>query len=263
MGLKGPALLLFTAGLAAGQTLAPTGDLKFEVASFKPTSHSAADSYSLQPTSGGTRYVGTNLALNTYVFAAFQVRLDLTAGNPDWLGTERYDLNAVAERPSTLDQLHIMLQNLLIDRMKLRYHLRQKEMPAPVLSVAKKGPKNLTPHPLATGTDFLLDEEYLQASRVEWTAHCSSMDLLAFRISRLLRETVVNETGLSGCFDFGLKFVTGPSPEPGKGVNGIPTDFSGPQIFDALEAQLGLKLEQKKARVEIMVIDHAERPTED
>lgn len=214
----------------------------------------------------GTRYVGTNLDLRTYLMTAFQVRPEQIVGGPAWLRTERYNLNAKAGKPSTLDQLHTMLQNLLIERMKLRYHIEKKEMAAEVLSVAKNGPKSLKPHPDATGTDFFLDQEMPQLAHVRLAAHCASMDFMAFRLSQALNGPVVNQTGLAGCFDFELKYVQGPPPAPGKEVvivNGVSLDLSGPRIYDALEEQLGLKLESKRAPVNTMVIDYAEKPAED
>ncbi len=92
------------------------------------------------------------------------------------------------------------------------------------------------------------------------------MDLLVFWLGQNVDQHVVNHTGLDGCWDFAMTFVRGTSPEPGKEMqmmNGVAVDTSGPRIFDALEEQLGLKLEIKRAMVETMVIDHAERPTED
>jgi uncharacterized protein (TIGR03435 family) len=74
-----------------------------------------------------------------YLAAAFQLRPEQITG-PAWLDTERYELNAKAEKPSTLPELHIMLQNLLKDRMKLRYHIGKREMPAYLLVVGKNGP---------------------------------------------------------------------------------------------------------------------------
>lgn len=261
MGLHSLALGMLIAACAAGQTLAPTGDLKFEVASFKPSPPDAVGR-TAHPESGGTRYVGFDLPLKLYLTAAFQVDSEQIAG-PAWLDTERYELNAKAPKPSTLEELHIMLQNLLIERMKLRYHIERKEMPAYVLSVVKRGPKNLTLHPDARGSDFSLERTVEQLIHVKWTAHCAPMSLLTSWLDQEVHTPVVDNTGLQGCWDFQMTFLIGPAPVPGKEtqmINGVPVDTSGPRIFDALEEQLGLKLESKRAPVDTMVVDYAEQP---
>lgn len=251
------ALLLLIAGFAAGQTLAPTGDLQFEVASFKPTPPAVTVRMG-RPDEGGMRYIASGVDLKMYLAAAFQVRSDQISG-PAWLDWERWELNARAGKPSTLGEMHIMLQNLLIERMKLRYHVEKKEMQAYVPTVAKNGPKNMKAHPNGAGSE-LMDREAPQAFHAKWTAHCGSMDLTTSWLSQEVDRPVVDQTGLKECFDFELNCVGNPPPQAVK--QGAAPDISGPLIFEALEEQLGLKLEGKRAPVNMMVIDYAERPNE-
>jgi uncharacterized protein (TIGR03435 family) len=261
----GVAVALMTAGLAAGQTLAPTSDLKFEVASFKPSPPDAG-TRSGRPGSGGTRYLGSALELKMYLAAAFQLRPEQITG-PAWLDTERYELNAKAEKPSTLQELHSMLQNLLKERMELRYHIGKREMPAYILMRGTNGPKNLNPRPEARGSDFLLNRIVEQPFHIKWAAHCASMDLLTFWLDQYLDRPVINSSGLDGCWDFEMSFLDNPpkdASKEGQANNRVPViDAPGPTIFDALEEQLGLKLNSRRAMVDTMVIDYAERPTED
>ncbi len=76
---------------------------------------------------------------------------------------------------------------------------------------------------------------------------------------------VINQTGLDGCFDFEFRFTQDlpVGMQDGQIVNGVPLDTSGPNVYQALQNQLGLKMEARRAPVETMVIDHVERPTEE
>jgi uncharacterized protein (TIGR03435 family) len=89
------------------------------------------------------------------------------------------------------------------------------------------------------------------------------MDFFVWRFSAWLDQPMVNQTGLKGCFDFELAFTRElRGAQAGQVVDGLPIDTSGPTIYQAFERQLGLKFESKKAPVETMVIDYAERPGE-
>jgi uncharacterized protein (TIGR03435 family) len=130
------AVLLATAA-ASAQTFAPTGSLTFEVASIK-RSQVDAEERGIRPAPGGRRYIG-NESLRSYLYVAYQVRPEQIAGGPGWLDSELYDLNAEAEKPSSIEDLHIMLQNLLSERFRLRFHYVAKEMQAYVLAVDQAG----------------------------------------------------------------------------------------------------------------------------
>jgi uncharacterized protein (TIGR03435 family) len=98
----------------------------------------------------------------------------------------------------------------------------------------------------------------------KWTAHCASIDFFVWRLSAWFDRPIINQTNLDGCFDFELTFTQElpRSMQDGQLFNGTPIDTYGPTIYQALQKQLGLKLEAKKARVDTLVIDHAEKPEE-
>lgn len=243
---------------AKAQSFAPTGPLTFEVASIKPSQPGASPG-AIQPAAGGKRYVGIQ-TLRSYLYVAYQVRPEQIKGGPKWIDSDVYDLNAEAGEPSTIEELHIMLQNLLTQRFKLRFHLVEKEMPAYVLTVDKSGPKNMQPRANPAGGDINLDRKVEGVVHEQWKAHCASMDFFVWRFSAWLEQPMVNQTGLTGCFEFNLAFTR--EPLPGTPLRQIPdgTDTSGPTIYQALLNQLGLRFESKKAPVPAMVIEHAERP---
>jgi uncharacterized protein (TIGR03435 family) len=254
---------LFAAADAAAQVFAPTGSLTFEVASIKPTKPGAEDG-GVHPAPGGQRYVGANWVLRNYLSVAYQVKPEQIAGGPGWVDTEPYDLNAEAEKPSSIEELHIMLQNLLTERFNLRFHYETKEMSAYVLAVDKGGPKSLKAHPAPGGGDLNINKAAEQFLHEKWIAHCASIDYFTFVLSQIFDRPVINQTNLSGCFDFALAFTRDlpPNLKEGQLINGTPIDTYGPTIYQALPSQLGLKLESKKGPVATLVIDHAERATE-
>jgi uncharacterized protein (TIGR03435 family) len=244
--------------LTLAQTFAPRGSQVFEVASVKPTPPNVKGS-GVRPAPGGKRYVGSGVPLRSYLYVAYQVRPEQISGGPSWVDNELYDLNAEANLPTSIENLHIMLQNILTERFKLQFHFEKKEMQAYVLTVDKSGPKNLTTHPNASAGEVVLDQSF-GPDLNKWHAHCASMDFFTWRLSQTVPDPIINQTGLEGCFDFELNFVR----EQFQASPVVPKleAVGGPSIYDALKNQLGLKLESKKALVEVMVIDHAERPTE-
>ena len=240
------AAALMTAVIAVAQTFAPRGSLTFEVASIKQSQKGAAEG-GVRPAPGGRRYVG-NESLRSYLYVAYQVRPEQIVGGPGWVDSELYDLSAEAEKPSSIEDLHIMLQNVLTERFKLRFHYETKEMQAYVLTVDKNGPKNLKVHPNASGGDVILDRTAEQVVHEHWSAHCASMDFFVWRFSAWLDQPMINRTDLKGCFDFELAFTRElRDAQASQLVDGIPIDTSGPTIYRALQSQLGFKFESKKA----------------
>ena len=196
--------------LALAQSFAPRGSQVFEVASVKPTPPNMRGT-GVRPAPGGKRYVGSGIPLRSYLYVAYQVRLEQIAGGPSWVDNELYDLNAEADRPTSIENLHIMLQNILTDRFKLQFHFEKKEMPAYTLTVDKNGPKNLAAHPNPSAGEVVLDQSFGPGLN-KWRAHCASMDFFTWRLSQTLPDPIINQTGLEGCYDFEFNFVRGEFP---------------------------------------------------
>ena len=200
-------------------------------------------------------------------------------GAPSWSDSESYDIDAKMEA-SVADALkklppperqlarQRMLQALLADRFKLVLHTETKEFPVYSLSIAKNGPKlheakpddtyangYKLPNGKPAGAGFDSDE----VGKV--TAQGVSIDNFARWLSRQVRRTVVDRTGLTGKYDFALQWAPEESDASGMPDSTSTADSSGLSIFAALQQQLGLKLESGKGPVEIFVIDHAERPS--
>jgi uncharacterized protein (TIGR03435 family) len=90
------------------------------------------------------------------------------------------------------------------------------------------------------------------------------MDFFVWRFSAWLDQPMIDRTGLKGCFDFALSFTRElRGVQDGQLLDGVPIDTSGPTMYQALQSQLGLKLESRRAPVDTMMIDYAERPTDE
>jgi uncharacterized protein (TIGR03435 family) len=270
-------------GLANAQRPAPRPE--FEVASVKPNT-SGRNFINVRPPVGG-RFTATNARLKMLIALAYNVKSFEISGGPAWIDSDGYDITAKAvDGNTTLDQLRPMLQTLLEDRFKLKVHRETKEMPIYTLGFAKNGSKlpeakdggcvrfgpDSPPPPLpAPGQlppivcgGFLRAPNLLQAGKVD-------MKQLVNVLSDVLGRPVTDKTGFAGTFDVKLEFSPegtsfGGGPAGGGGLALIggppPGDDSKPSIFTALQDQLGLKLDSQKGPGEILVIDHAEKASE-
>jgi uncharacterized protein (TIGR03435 family) len=153
-----------------------------------------------------------------------------------------------------------MLQTLLTDRFKLVLRREMKELPVYVLTVAKGGPKL---KPWKDGDRILAPSFGFRQNQGQMVAGVFgdkvSMAGLATSLEMATRRPVVDRTGIVGEFNYVVDFAP---PNPGILVNsGLPV-MSSPSVFAALQTQLGLELKASKEKVEVLVIDRVERPTE-
>jgi uncharacterized protein (TIGR03435 family) len=229
-------LAICLSGMLYGQSAATQ---RFEVASVRPA---GADDGNSGGKTGHGRLRMTNVTLKRCIMGAYGLGPNQIVGGPPWLDSERYEIVAKAEQPVNDDGiLMAMLQTLLAERFKLAIHRETKPVQAFVLEVAKSGPK------LEKAED---GESTTNSSRGLVDATHTTMDRFAEVLSRQMDLPVVNRTGLEGIFNLKLQWT----PESAKP--------EGPSIFTAIQQQLGLRLRSQKAPVEILVIDHVERPSE-
>jgi uncharacterized protein (TIGR03435 family) len=251
--LSGVVIAIVTGCEMKGQSQPATAPSAFEVASVKPTGRPPESSSNGWTVSHGSftahaAWVRGMIAFSHGVHAA-QVH-----GGPGWVDTEQYDVIAKAEsRDASLDQMKAMLQRLLADRFKLVVHHETEELPVYTLVVGKNGSK------MQEAKD---NEKTYISSAGKGHLVCTRMNMLGLTItlSNMLGTPVHDETGLTGFYDFSLDWTDPLSQRPGNGVQ-QPAD-SPPDLFRAVQEQLGLKLDGKKGPVEILVIDHIERASE-
>src|SRR5580700_10167182 len=118
---RGAVCGLFAAFLLAQAPARIPPDLRFEVASLKP-SVGQGQGGGIRPAPGGQRYVAVNCPIKLMIQVAYRVKGEQIVGGPRWLDTDRFDLEAKAEKPSSADELHVMLINMLVDRLRLKFH---------------------------------------------------------------------------------------------------------------------------------------------
>jgi bla regulator protein blaR1 len=201
-------------------------------------------------------------------------------GGPSWIDSVGYDIEAEPEHKPDPQHMWLMLQNLLADRFKLALHRETRDLPVYVLTAAKRGfklapaseadcvsfPPGVTPRQVPGKVDcgYVSGPILEGAGKLRIGGSKVHMADLARELGSILDRPVVDRTGFTGEFDLNLSFA------PDSSLAGLPasrlggttgsTESNGPDIFAALREQLGLKIESGKVPVEVLVIDHVERP---
>jgi uncharacterized protein (TIGR03435 family) len=276
------------AGFAiVSQTIAqsPAPRPEFEVASVKPNT-AGNNMVMIRPPVGG-RFTATNARLKMLIGLAYNVQDFEISGGPAWINSDGYDVTAKATDSNIgIEQLRPMLQTLLEDRFQLKVHRETKEVPVYALMAAKNGPKlpeanekgcvafgpdKPPPPPPARGTfpptpcgGFFMGPNHLEGGKID-------MERFTNALSRILGRPVIDKTGFKGTFDVKLDFSPegtnlfargGFVPPPGAPAETGTADNAPPSIFTAVQDTLGLKLESQKGPGEVLVIDHAEKASE-
>jgi uncharacterized protein (TIGR03435 family) len=263
---------LLVAGVIYGQTKA-----EFEVASIKPSAPDARGMF-ITPGPGGGVTI-TNMTLKEMIVLAWRVQPHQISGGPAWIDSIHYDVVAKPEGTPQQAELPLMIQSLLEDRFQLAIRRETKELPIYALVVARKDGKlgpglkeskegsceppdpNKPPPPLRPGERPTFACGGAMMSPRSFAGVSIKLDNLMPGLSRLLGRTVVDRTGLTGNFDITVEWTpdeTQALQPPGAAASGA----GGPSIFAAFQEQLGLKFESQKGPVEILVIERAERPSE-
>jgi len=235
---------------------APNKSLVYDVVSVKPSQPGCPG---MQMSGSTGRIAHHCVTLWGLMYNAYDLRPNDTniPGLPGWAMTAQFDVDAKMDDDTIAalqklpgedkqKQIQFMLQALLADRFKLRVHTETRDRPIYALVIAKGGSK-LKPLPADAkqkGSSWGNGRIQLQAGPI---------DRLAFCLSDGLDKVVVDKTGLTGKYDITLTWT----PDDRQG-----TADAGPTLFTALEEQLGLKLESTRGPVDTLVVDHAEKPSE-
>ncbi len=217
---------------------------RFEVASIKPHPADLRDSRPQANCSPGGRFVSTGLPVRYLVEWAYDIRTEFSV--PGWAepSGERYDVDAKSSAPVSQAECRLMAQVLLEERFQLKLHRETKEVPVYALVVAKGGSKlhEVKPDSVAADGVWLRGRKTSSKGWEPW--------MIAGTLASLpdVGRPVSDKTGLKGLFEFRLDFSAGANDDR-------------PNIFSAIQDQLGLKLEASKGPVEFVVIDHLEKPS--
>jgi bla regulator protein blaR1 len=233
----------------------------FEVATIKPVASEAKASrfITLQ---GVNRFVVKDYTLRLLIAAAYNLNPKAISGGPDWIDSDHYDILALSPgnvRP-THDEQMTMLRSLLTDRYRLTFHLEQKEFSIYVLEVAKNGAK-LKVSPLSADAPPVVGPGVVYPQRIVLPARNATMgDFVSLLQRAILDRPVVDSTGLSGRYDFDLAWAPDETQFGGE-VPPASGDAPSPPLFEALQQQLGLKLEARKGLAPALAIDEVSKPS--
>lgn len=248
-----------TTGAAAGVVVRPKFDA-FEVATIKPADPAEAGRYIMMR--GTDRFVVKQYNLKLLIAAAYDVNSRTILGAPGWAESDHYDIEAVtpgAVRPTREEQM-AMLRNLLADRFKLTFHRETKVYSIYELSVAKGGAKMRKSAEAPDAPVQLISTVY--PDHVLMPGRNATMRDLASLMQRAVFDRpVVDKTGLTGRYDFDLSW-TPDGTQFGGGLPVPPPGATEPPLFVAIQEELGLKLEATRGPVEALVVDRAERPSD-
>ena len=231
----------------------------FDVASIKPSDPADRRMY-VDATSGG-KLTARNVSLTWLVQFAYQLESYQLSGGPGWMQTSRYDVTArAADSTAATDQIRRVTQALLADRFALKVHTESKDLPIYRLIIAAKPGKELhkataCAAPECPAFDMLIGGQI--------TARGVTMEDFAHAMTDLTSRPVRNQTALAGQYDFRLSWTPDDATPGAVGPRGSPApDQTLASVFTALTEQLGLKLQSDKGPVDVYVIDHAEKPSE-
>ena len=238
-----PAGIVFTCAAAlAQQAKAPA----FEIASVK-AGEPGQEAIKAGPASLTMQHVRlTALIRYAYGIQDFQIT------GPAWLNELWFEVNAKPAEPASERELKLMLQTLLAERFKLAIHRDKKEMSTYILTVPKNGHK-LKVAEAAGNPSF-------KTGKMNLTGDGATIAQLTEFLSAQLREPVIDQTNLTGLYSYYLDIMPYITEETMKRSNGDNPPAEGASIIaTAIQAQLGLKLDTKKAPVEMIVVDHMEK----
>jgi uncharacterized protein (TIGR03435 family) len=235
-----------------------SADPAFEVATIKPSDTAAAHGMFLR--TEGRHSIAYNFSVKDLICFVYGVHETQIVDGPKALLETRFDIDGVSDidgRPN-IEQRKIMYRKLLESRFNLSFHRDKRQLPAYEIVQAKDGAKlTKTDRQPGDGTVFSYDREVVLKVR-----NASMSDFAHGMQEAILDKPVVDETGLRDRYDFDLKW----SPDEGQlstdaGAESRHDPNGPPGLYTAIQEQLGLKIESKRAPVEVLVIDHLAEPS--
>jgi uncharacterized protein (TIGR03435 family) len=233
-----------------------------EVATIKPNDTGGSTMQVL--TFRGRNLITVNSSLADLMMFAYSVQMKQIIGAPDWIEKDRYDINATpdVEGTPTADQVRIMIRKLLADRFQLKFHHDKREMAAFVLTVGKDGAKLKPSQP--NGNLHGIGVQPARTGAMMFANNAPIPAFTSFLQSLVFDRPVVDQTGLTGRYDLTVTFTPDDSLFNGHSL-GFPKPADdvepAPNLFDAIQEQLGLKLTAEKTQVDVLAVDHVEKPS--
>jgi uncharacterized protein (TIGR03435 family) len=256
--MKPAILLLMTILVGFGQSAVELP--KYEVASIKPnTDGEFLFAFRIEPSGS---LAATGITLKRLMMTAYNIQGFRLFGGPGWVASRRWDVQAKPSRAALPDEIRPMLRALLEDRFQLHTPSETRNMPLYELVVDRDGSK------VPTAKDAKAEPIVRVATgSIEFTNNTSAA--FASQLSYALAQPVIDKTGLSGKFDFAIRWTPEPGEDGGPTTSGLPIGtpalppsiLDGPSIFTAIREQLGLRLKSGRGPVNVVTIDGVQLPT--
>jgi uncharacterized protein (TIGR03435 family) len=246
---------------AAPKPMAADAEPGFEVATIKPNESGEANLRQL--TMNGRNFVLKNGSLDDLIGFAYNVQKKQIVNGPDWADKDRYDIAGVPDVDGTpnVDQLRMMIRKLLADRYKLTFHREKRELPAFVLRTEKTGQKLIASD--STDTRPNVGFRGVPNGVTMVVTNATVAELASVLQMMVLDRPVVDQTSVAGKYDLSVTFMPDASQFNGRPPRQSAADGvdAAPDLYEAIERQLGMKLSQEKAPVEVIAIDRVEKPS--
>ena len=247
--LAGLVLTAFVAASAWAQT--------FAVSTIKPSRPEEGYAVVVQ----GRRFFTRQTSLKEIIGYAYMMHVGQIAGGPEWIGSEKFDVDAETDRDDKLTQpvARAMVQQLLADRFRLTMHRDRRELSFYAVT-AGSGPPKLTK---SAGNDYGFGTVGIQAFGQMSVQNATMGEFANFLQRYVLDRPVLDQTGIEGRYDLTLQWTADETQFNGRGgqMPRLQTGFEPPDIFGAFREQLGLRLVAKRDLAPVMVVDRLDRPT--
>ena len=244
------------------KSMPPDADPSFEVSTIKPNDSGLKSMQVL--TFRGRTFITENSSVADLIMFAYRVQRKQILGAPDWIERDRYDINATPDQEGTpsADQVRLMIRKLLADRFQMKFHHDKRELSAFVLTVGKDGAKLKPSQP--NGNLHGIGIQPAKTGAMLFANNSPIPAFTSFLQSMMLDRPVVDQTALTGRYDLTVTFTPDDSLFNGQPL-GFPKPEDGvepaPNFFEAIQQQLGLKLTAEKTQVDVLAIDHVEKPS--
>jgi len=226
-------------------------------------------------------FSASGVTVKGLLVTAYKLEDNQISGAPDWINSAKFDIEATIDEATANDLKKLepeqrvlvaqrMLQTFLAERFKLKVHGETKELPIYNLVVAPGGAKlqeagQGNPSVVRIkGPDGQEHEGMMRLGPGSMEGQAITMSEIADLMSRQVGTKVVDKTGLTGRYDISIKWTTDENQPSAvdNGKSSEPSPFSGPALLTAIQEQLGLELQPLRGQVQILAIDHAEKPAE-
>jgi uncharacterized protein (TIGR03435 family) len=239
--------------------MAADADPTFEVATIKPSDSNVPGNWFRV---NGRNFTTHNISLAGIIKFAYGVHAKQIINMPDWMDQDTYDISAVPDgegQPSD-KQWKTMMQKLMADRFKLVFHHDKRELAVFALTVGKDGPKNIAENTSGGSLPGMFFQGTPGGIMLP-AKNATMKDFTGLLQEVVLDKPVVDQTGITGRYDFTVKWA--PDESQFSGHVPPPSDAADapPNLFTAVQEQIGLKIESTKTMADVLVIDHVEKPS--